>query len=64
MTLNNDAKFEQTLTLWFPKWHEELGELSALKSLKNYTLVGSFCPKLTMFQLENFIGIVCHDTEG
>ena len=28
MTLNSDAKFEQTLTLWFQKWHEELGELS------------------------------------
>ena len=28
MTLNSDANFEQTLTLWFQKWHEELGELS------------------------------------
>ena len=28
MTLNSDAKFEQTLTLWFQKWHEEPGELS------------------------------------
>ena len=28
MALNSDAKFEQTLTLWFQKWHEELGELS------------------------------------
>ena len=28
MTLNSDAKFKETLTLWFPKWHEELGELS------------------------------------
>ena len=27
MTLNSDAKFEQTLTLWFQSWHEELGEL-------------------------------------
>ena len=25
MTMNSDAKFEQTLTLWFQKWHEELG---------------------------------------
>ena len=28
MTLNCDAKFEYTLTLWFQKWCEELGELS------------------------------------
>ena len=28
MTLNSDAKFEQTLTLWFQKWHEGLGEIS------------------------------------
>ena len=27
MTLNSDAKFESTLTLWFLKWHGELGEL-------------------------------------
>ena len=25
--------------------------------------MGSFCPKHIMFQLENFRGIVCHDTE-
>ena len=35
-----------------------------LKSLKNCTLMGSFCPKHIMFQLENFRGIMCHDTEG
>ena len=29
MTLNSDAKFEQTLTLWFQKWHEKLAELSS-----------------------------------
>ena len=28
MTLNSDAKFESTLTFWFPKWHSELGDLS------------------------------------
>ena len=27
------------------------------------TLTGSFCPKHIMFQLENFIEIMCHDTE-
>ena len=28
MTLKSDAKFESTLTLWFQKCHEKLGELS------------------------------------
>ena len=36
--------------------------IRALKSLKNCTLMGSFCPK-HMFQSENFRGIMCHDTE-
>ena len=37
--------------------------IRALKSLKNCTLMGSFCLKNVMFQLENFRGIMCHDTE-
>ena len=28
MTLNSDAKYEETLDLWFQTWQEELGELS------------------------------------
>ena len=26
--LKSDVKFEETLILWFQKWHEELSELS------------------------------------
>ena len=37
--------------------------IRALKSLKNCTLMGSFCPKNIMFQLENFRGVMCPDTE-
>ena len=37
--------------------------IRALKSLKNCTLMGSFCPKNIMFQVENFRGVMCHDTE-
>ena len=32
MTLNSDAKFEETLTFWFQNWHEELGEVSLKRS--------------------------------
>ena len=35
----------------------------ALKNLKNCTFMDSFCPKNIMFQLENFRGIMCYDTE-
>ena len=38
--------------------------IRALKSLKNCTMIGSFCPKNIMFHLENFRVIMCHDTEG
>ena len=31
---------------------------------ENGTMMGCFCPKHTLFQLENFRGIMCHDTEG
>ena len=35
----------------------------ALESLKNCTLMSSFCPKYIIFQLKNFREIMCHDTE-
>ena len=35
----------------------------APKSLKNCTLMGSFCPKHIMFQQENFRETMCHNTE-
>ena len=37
--------------------------ITTLKSLENCTLMGSFCPKDIMFQVENFRGIMCHDTQ-
>ena len=44
-------------------WGIEWTFIRALKSFKNCTLMGFFCPKHIMFQLENFRGIMCHDTE-
>ena len=37
--------------------------IRTLKSLKNCTLMSSLCLKHIIFHLENFIGIICHDTE-
>ena len=34
-----------------------------LKNMKNCTLMASFCPKHIMLRLENYIGIMYHDTE-
>ena len=50
--------------MWFQKWHEELGELScsAQKSEKMH-IGGLFLSKGYLFQLENFSGIMCHDSE-
>ena len=56
MTLNSDAKFEYALTLWFQKWHEELGELSL-----EHSKVVLFLSKAYK---ENFNETMCHDTEG
>ena len=62
-TLNSDAKLRPG------GFHNgisgiRLTFIRALKSLKNCTLMGSFCPKHIMFQLENFIGIMGNETEG
>ena len=45
-------------------WGIGLTFIEAFKSLKTCTLMGSLCPKHIMFSLENFRGIMCHETEG
>ena len=45
-------------------WGTEWTFIRALKNWKNCTLMGSICPKHIMFQLENFTGIICHNTDG
>ena len=64
MTLNSDQKFEWTLTMWFQKWYEELGELSPDHSKSEKLYIHGLCQKHLMFQLKNFGGIMCHDTES
>ena len=55
MTLNSDAKIWIHPDLVVSKIAQGIGWnfIRALKSLKNYTLRGSFCPKDIMFQLED-----------
>ena len=66
MKLNSDTKFEKPWPCGF-KNGIKIGWtfiITAPKSLKNCTLMGSFCPKHIMFQLETFRVIMCHNTKG
>ena len=60
------CKIWKTLTLWFQKWHEELGELSSSDHPTVWKLYieGLFLSKAYTASAENFRGIICHDTEG
>ena len=64
MTLNKWCKIWINLDLQKMAWGTRWTFIRALKSLKNCTFMGSFCPKHIMIQQENFIGIMCHYTEG
>ena len=59
-----DLSYKNAEELSFMTWGIGLTFIRALKGLKNCTLMGSFCPKHIMFQLEHFRGIMCHNTEG
>ena len=65
MTMKNDAKFEEKLTLGFKNDMKNLVNFHpTTQKSKNFTSMDYFCPKHILFQLENFRGIMCHDTEG
>ena len=51
---------------WFGKWQEEYDKSSnrALKSLKIGTLMGSFYPKLKVYKLKIYRGVICHDNDA
>ena len=51
------------LVFWKITWGIGWTFIRAFESLKNYTLMGSFCPKHIMFQLKHFRGTMCHETE-
>ena len=64
MTLKSDAKFEEKLTF---------GLGNNIKNLVNFhqstltpkmgTLMGFFCPKLKIFELKIYRGVMCHENE-
>ena len=64
MTLESDAKFEEKLTF---------GLGNNIKNLVNFhqstltpkmgTLMGFFSPKLKIFELKTYTGVICHENE-
>ena len=64
MTLKNDAKFNQELTFAMKNDMRNWANFDpTLKSLKIHTLIGSFSPKYTLFELKNYRGVKHHYTE-
>ena len=64
ITLKNDAKFEEKLTYLLKNGMRNLGNFDpTLESLKICTLMPSFWPNRITFELKNYRGVMCHETE-
>ena len=65
MTLESDAKFEEKLTFGLENNTKNLANFhqSTRASLKMGTLMGFFCPKLKIFELKIYRGVMCHENE-
>ena len=65
MRLKSDVKFEETLILWFQKWHEELGELSLehSKSEKLHFDMQLLSIAYKVSAKKKYRRIISHDTE-
>ena len=64
MTLKNDAKFEEKLTLGSKNdMRNFMDFLSTTPKSKNFTLMGYFCPKYMTFEPKKYRGAISHDTE-
>ena len=64
ITLKEDAKFGEELTCALKNDMRNLANFYlTLESLKTCILRGSFWAKCIMFELKNYRGVMCHDTE-
>ena len=62
--LKNDAQFEEKLTCPLKNGMRNLANFdSTLESLKICTLMVPFWAKYMIFELKNYKGVMCHDTE-
>ena len=65
MCTENDAKFEEELSCALKNDMRNLANfVLTLESLKTCNLMSSFWAKYIIFDLKNYIGVMCHDTEG
>ena len=64
MTLESDANFKKNwLVVWKIKWGIWQIFIRALKSLKIGTFMRFFSPKLKMYELKIYRGVMCHNQE-
>ena len=64
MTLESDAKFEEKLTCGLENNMRNLANFhQSTESLKIRTLMGFFCPKLNIYELKIYRGVMCYDNE-
>ena len=65
MKMKNNAKFLREIELSFQNWHEEFNKFwpEHSKFSDICTLIGSFGPKYTMFELNKYSGVIFNDTE-
>ena len=63
MIPTSGAKFEEKLIFCFKNDKNLVNLIGALKSLKNCTLIGSFCAKYTTFDPKKYRGVIFNDTE-
>ena len=64
MTLESDAKFEEKLTFGLGNNIKNLANFhQSTLTLKMGTLMGFFCPKLKIFELKTYKGVICHENE-
>ena len=64
MTMRNDAKFEEKLTLGCKNdmWNL-VNFYPATQKFEHFTSMGYFCPKYMRFELKKYRGVTFHDTE-
>ena len=64
MILESDAKFEKNLIFGLGNNIKSLANFhQSTYNLKMRTLMGFFCPKLKIFELKIYRGVMCHENE-
>ena len=65
MAFKIDTKFEGKLICSSRNDMRKLANFhqSTFESLKSRTFIGSFYPKLKLYELEIYGGVMCHDSE-